>query len=190
MSEVTHILSVIEQGNPQAAEQLLPLVYDELRRLAARKMAHEPPGQTLQATALVHEAYIRLVDAPQVQHWHSRWQFFAAAGRAMRRILIENARRKRSQKKGGDWQRLDLLEAELVLDSDGGDLLTVDEALTRLEAEEPELARVVELHFFAGLTLEEAAHSLGLSLRSVNRRWAYAKAWMRRALDRAGDRDT
>jgi RNA polymerase sigma factor (TIGR02999 family) len=188
MSEITRILSAVEQGDPHASEALLPLVYDELRRLAARKIAQEPAGQTLQATALVHEAYIRLVDTPKARHWDGRWHFFAAAGRAMRRILIDNARRKRSHKQGGGWQRHDLIEAELAVDSTGEDLLAVDEVLTRLEAERPDVARLVELRFFAGLTLEEAAQSLGVSLRTANRRWVYARAWIRRALDQLSDR--
>jgi RNA polymerase sigma factor (TIGR02999 family) len=188
MNDFTRILCAVKQGDPNASEALLPLVYDELRRLAARKMAQEPPGQTLQATALVHEAYLRLVDAPTAQHWDSRWHFFAAAGRAMRRILIENARRKRSHKHGGGWQRHDLLDVEIAIDPAGDDLLDVDEVLTHLEAERPDVARLVELRCFAGLTLPEAARSLGVSLRTANRRWVYARAWMRRALNQLPDR--
>jgi RNA polymerase sigma factor (TIGR02999 family) len=186
MSEVTRILSAIEQGDPHVAEQLLPLVYDELRKLAAAKLAREAPGQTLQATALVHEAYLRLVDAQQVQRWDSRGHFFAAAAEAMRRILIDHARRKQADKHGGGWQRLELLETELAIDSTGGDLFAVDEALSRLATSEPEAARLVELRFFAGLTLDEAAQSMGVSPRKAYRQWAYARAWLRRELDRAG----
>src|SRR6516225_3992775 len=157
MSEVTRILCAIEQGDPQAAEQLLPLVYDELRRLAAHKMAQEKPGQTLDATALVHEAYLRLTGDNPGQSWDSRGHFFAAAAEAMRRILIDNARRKQAEKHGGGWQRHDLLEAELAIDSTSDEMLAVDAALSRLAAKEPPIGRLVELRFFAGLTLEEAA---------------------------------
>jgi RNA polymerase sigma factor (TIGR02999 family) len=192
MSQVTRILSAIEQGDPHAAEQLLPLVYDELRKLAAEKMAQERPGQTLEATALVHEAYLRLVarggaSAPQEQRWDSRGHFFAAAAEAMRRILIDNARRKQADKHGGRWQRHELLEAELAVDSTGGELVAVDTALSRLAAVEPVIARLVELRFFAGLTLEEAAECLGISQRTAYRHWAYARAWLRRELDRSTD---
>jgi RNA polymerase sigma factor (TIGR02999 family) len=187
MSEVTRTLSAIEQGDPHAAEQLLPLVYDALRRLAAEQLAGERPGQTLQATALVHEAYLRLVDVEQAQHWDSRGHFFAAAARAMRRILVDNARRKRAEKRGGGWQRHDLLDAELAIDSTGDDLFAVDAALSQLAAREPVIARLVELRFFAGLTLEEAAGCLGLSQRTAYRHWAYAQAWLRRELDRSGE---
>src|SRR6266478_54087 len=151
MSDVTHILSAIERGDPHAAKQLLPLVYEELRKLAAQKLAQEAPGQTLQATALVHEAYLRLVDVEKAQSWDSRGHFFAAAAEAMRRILIDNARRKQADKHGGAWQRHDLLEAELAIDSTGGDLLAVDAALSRLAAREPLISRLVELRAFAGL---------------------------------------
>src|SRR5262249_52484426 len=146
-NDVTRILTAIEQGDPHAAEQLLPLVYEELRRLAAEKLAQETPGQTLQATALVHEAYIRLVDVAKAPHWQSRGHFFAAAARAMRRILIDNARRKQAEKRGGGWQRHELLDAELAIDSAGEELFAVDEALTRLAAKDPVIARLVELHF-------------------------------------------
>jgi RNA polymerase sigma factor (TIGR02999 family) len=185
MSEVTRILSAIKQGDPHAAEQLLPLVYDELRKLAAHKLAQEKPGQTLQATALVHEAYLRLVDSQKVQHWDSRGHFFAAAAEAMRRILIDSARRKEAQRHGGGWQRLELLESELAMDSTQGELVAVDEALSRLAAQQPQVARLVELRFFAGLTLKEAAHCLGLSPRTAYRQWAYGRAWLRRELDQA-----
>src|SRR5262245_26429188 len=185
MSEVTRILSAIGQGDPRAAEQLLPLVYDELRKLAAAKLARESAGQTLQATALVHEAYVRLVDAEEARRWDGRRHFFAAAAEAMRRILIDAARSKQALKHGGGWQRHELMEAELAVDSTGDDLLAVDEALTRLSAQEPEIARLVELRFFGGLTLEDAARDLGISPRTAHRHWAYARAWLRRELDQA-----
>jgi RNA polymerase sigma factor (TIGR02999 family) len=187
MNDVTRILSAIEQGDPHAAEQLLPLVYDELRKLAAEKMAQEKPGQTLQATALVHEAYVRLVDVNNAQKWNSRGHFFAAAAEAMRRILIDNARHKQADKHGGGWQRHDLLDAELAIDSSGGDLLSVDEALRQLAAREPVIARLVELRFFAGLTLPQAAQCLDLSERTAYRHWSYARAWLRRQLDRSSE---
>jgi RNA polymerase sigma factor (TIGR02999 family) len=187
MSEVTRILSALEQGDPHASEQLLPLVYEELRRLAAHKLAQEKPGQTLQPTALVHEAYLRLVGAEQAQRWDSLGHFFAAAAEAMRRILIDSARRKQADKHGGGWQRHELLETELAIDSTGAELFAVDEALARLAAREPVIARLVELHFFAGLTLQQAAQCLGLSERTTYRHWAYARAWLRRELDRSGD---
>jgi RNA polymerase sigma factor (TIGR02999 family) len=188
MSEVTRILSAIEQGDPHAAEQLLPLVCEELRKLAAQELAQEAPGQTLQATALVHKAYLRLVEAEKVQHWDSRGHFFAAAAEAMRRILIDNARRKQAEKHGGGWQRHDLLDAELAIDSTGDELFAVDEALTRLALQEPVIAKLVELRFFAGRTLEEAAGCLGLSPRTAYRHWAFARAWLRRDLDRSAAR--
>lgn len=184
MANVTQILNAIEQGDPSAAEQLLPLVYDELRRLAAERMAQEKPGQTLQATALVHDAYLRLVDVEKVQHWNSRGHFFAAAAEAMRRILVENARRKKSAKAGGGWQRQELLDAELAVDSTGDDLFAVDEALTRFATQHPRAARLVHLRFFLGQTLDEAAAQLGLEPRTAYRDWAYARAWLRRELDR------
>ena len=190
MSEVTRILSAIEQGKPQAAGQLLPLVYNELRRLAAQKLSQEAPGQTLQATALVHEAYLRLVDVAKTQHWDSRAHFFGAAAEAMRRLLIDNARRKQAEKHGGGWQRHDLLEAELAIDSTGGELFAVDEALSQLATREPVIAKLVELRFFAGLTLPEAAKCLGISQRTAYRHWAYARAWLRRELDRSGERNS
>ena len=186
MSEVTRILSAIEAGDPHAAEQLLPLVYDELRQLAAQRLVQEKPGQTLQATALVHEAYLRLMGGEQTQDWDGRRHFFAAAAEAMRRILIDNARRRQADKHGGGWQRHDLLEAALAIDSTGAELLAVDEALSRLAAREPVIARLVELRCFAGLTLKEVAGCLGISERTAYRHWAYARAWLRRELDRAG----
>ncbi|MGA2259047.1 MAG: ECF-type sigma factor, partial [Thermoguttaceae bacterium] len=160
MHEVTRILSAIGQGDPQAAEQLLPLVYDELRQLAAEKMANEKPGQTLQATALVHEAYIRLVDVKEAQHWDSRGHFFVAAAEAMRRILVENARRKGRQKHGGDLKRIELDEAEPAIVSPSDDLLSLDEAIAKLAAEDPLAAQLAKLRLFAGLEIEEAAASL------------------------------
>ncbi|HLN32538.1 MAG TPA: ECF-type sigma factor [Gemmataceae bacterium] len=179
MSDVTHILSAIEQGDPHAAEQLLPLVYDELRKLAAQKLAQEKPGKTLQATALVHEAYLRLVDVEGAQHWDSRGHFFAAAAEAMRRILIDQARRKRRPKHGGDRKRVDLDEAlSLSEAADGDDLLALDEALAKLAVEEPAKAELVKLHFFAGLTLEDAGRILGIAPRTAKRHWAYARAWL------------
>jgi RNA polymerase sigma factor (TIGR02999 family) len=189
MSDVTHILSAIKQGDPHAAEQLLPLVYDALRQLAADQMAQERPGQTLDATALVHEAYLRLVDVEKAQRWDSRGHFFAAAAQAMRRILVDNARRKRAAKHGGGWQRQDLLDAELAIDSTGDDLFAVDAALSKLAAQEPLIARLVELRFFAGFTFPEAAESLGISARTASRHWGFARAWLRRELDRSGERN-
>jgi len=184
MSDVTYILAAIDAGDPKAAGELLPLVYDELRRLAAARLAEEKPGQTLQPTALVHEAYLRLVGDGQPRDWNGRGHFFAAAAEAMRRILIDSARRKKADKAGGGWQRQDMLDAELAVDSAGDDLFAVDEALTRLAAEHPRQARLVHLRFFLGMTLEEAAEALGVDDRTAYRDWAYARAWLRRDLDR------
>jgi RNA polymerase sigma factor (TIGR02999 family) len=178
MSDVTRILSAIEQGDPHAASQLLPLVYDELRRLAAEKMAREKPGQTLQATALVHEAYPRLVDVEQAQHWNSRGHFFAAAAEAMRRILVDNARRKRSRKRGGDLLRQDLEAIDLAAPEGPEDLVALDEALNKLAATDRTAADLVQLRFFAGLPLSEVAQLLGISPRTADRLWAYARAWL------------
>ena len=178
MSDVTQILSAIEQGDPSAAEQLLPLVYDELRKLAAQKMAQEKPGQTLQATALVHEAYIRLVDVQKAQHWNSRGHFFGAAAEAMRRILVDNARRKERPKHGGDRQRVDLDAVCPVRYARSDDLLALDEALARLACREPTKAGLVKLRFFAGLSLDEAAETLGISHATAKRYWTYARAWL------------
>jgi RNA polymerase sigma factor (TIGR02999 family) len=178
MSEVTSILSAIEQGDPQAAEQLLPLVYDELRKLAASKLKEEKPGQTLQATALVHEAYLRLVDVAKVQHWDSRGHFFAAAAEAMRRILLNRARAKKRDKRGGGLRRVDLDHLEIALDSSDEQLIALDLALTQLAAEDPDAARLVNLRFFAGLSLKDAALALGLAQRTAERQWAYARAWL------------
>ncbi|MHC4402211.1 MAG: ECF-type sigma factor [Planctomycetota bacterium] len=182
MSDVTRILSAIEQGDPSAAGQLLPLVYDELRRLAAQKMAQEEPGQTLQATALVHEAYIRLVDVEKAQRWDSRRHFFAAAAEAMRRILVENARRKGRQRHGGDRKRDDLCDFDVVGLPLGDEVLDLDEALTQLADHEPRSAELAKLRLFAGLTLDETALALDISLRTAKRDWAYARAWLGRAL--------
>jgi RNA polymerase sigma factor (TIGR02999 family) len=187
MHEVTRVLSAIEQGAPQAAEQLLPLVYDELRRLAADKMREEKPGQTLQATALVHEAYIRLVDMEKAQHWNSRGHFFAAAAEAMRRILVEDARRKRRQKRGGALRRVDLDDAQMSRQSAPEDLLDLDDALDSLAAEDPQAAQFVKLRYFAGLSVEEAAEVVGLSRSTAGEHWAYARAWLHRRLRATGD---
>jgi RNA polymerase sigma factor (TIGR02999 family) len=180
MSDVTLILSAIEQGDEQAAEQLLPLVYDELRKLAAARLAHEKPGQTLQATALVHEAYLRLVGPAdrQPQEWNGRGHFFAAAAEAMRRILIEQARRKQCGRHGGNLRRVDLDSRLQLSDEPAYDLVVLDESLERLAVEEPEAAQVVKLRYFAGLTIEETAAALDISVRTVNRHWAYARAWL------------
>ncbi len=182
MSEVTRILSVVEQGDPHAAEQLLPLVYQELRKLAAQKLAQEKPGQTLQATALVHEAYLRLVGGDQSQHWQSSGHFFVAAAEAMRRILVERARRKHSRKRGGDRIRVELDEASLTAAQDSAELLAVDEALTGLAAVDAQAAALVKLRYFAGLSIPEAAAVLNVSPRSADRLWAYARAWLRRII--------
>jgi RNA polymerase sigma factor (TIGR02999 family) len=187
MSDVTNILSAIEQGDPHAAEQLLPLVYDELRRLAAQKLAQEKPGQTLQATALVHEAYLRLVDMDKAQAWNSRGHFFAAAAEAMRRILIERARRRGRSRHGGDLRRVDLLDAEAAAPSDEEQVLLLDDALTHLAAARPQAAELVKLRFFAGLTLEQIAPLLSLSPRSCRRLWAFARAWLRRDMERSNE---
>ena len=178
MDNVTHILSAIERGDEQAARQLLPLVYDELRKLAGQRLAQEKPGQTLQATALVHEAYLRLVDTDKVQQWNSRGHFFAAAAEAMRRILIDSARRKRRPKHGGDRHRLDLDDAGDAIAPPVADLLALDEALEKLAAEDKDSADLVKLRYFAGLSLAEAAEALGLPARTAGRRWAYARAWL------------
>jgi RNA polymerase sigma factor (TIGR02999 family) len=178
MSEVSRILAAIEQGDPHAAGQLLPLVYDELRRLAARKLSREAPSQTLTATALVHEAYLRLVGQGEGPHWDSRGHFFAAAAEAMRRVLVENARRKRSLKHGGGLARQELDEAELAAPEAPEDLLALDEALDKLAAKDPGKAELVKLRYFAGLTIEQAAKALGISPATADRYWAYARAWL------------
>lgn len=178
MSEVTRILSQIESGDPSSAEKLLPLVYDELRKLAAAKLSHEKPGMTLQATALVHDAYLRLVDVEQAQQWDSRGHFFAAAAEAMRRILVENARHKGRDKRGGNWQKVPLDQVEPPVEFPQFDLLAIDEALASFEAEDPDAAQLVKLRFFAGLSLTEAANSLGISRTSAYQQWSYARAWL------------
>jgi RNA polymerase sigma factor (TIGR02999 family) len=185
VADITQILSAVGKGDPRAAEELLPLVYDELRKLAAKRMAEEKPGQTLQATALVHEAYLRLVGAGQAKGWNGRGHFFAAAAEAMRRILIEHARHKMAAKEGGGWQRHELIDAELAVDSTGEALFAVDEALTRLAREHPRPASLVQMRFFMGMTLDEAAAELGIEPRTAYRDWAYARAWLRRELDRS-----
>jgi len=182
MSDVTQILGQIEEGDPKAAEQLLPLVYEELRKLAAVKMAKEDPGQTLQATALVHEAYIRLVDVEKAQHWNSRGHFFAAAGEAMRRILVERARQKQRLKHGGGRQHQGLPKAELLSEGRMNEILAVNAALDDLATQDPQAAKLVKLRLFVGMTNEEAASALGVSARSVRRLWVYAKAWLRETL--------
>jgi RNA polymerase sigma factor (TIGR02999 family) len=178
MSDVTRILSQIESGDPAAAEQLLPLVYDELRKLAAAKLAQEKPGQTLQATSLVHDAYLRLVDVANAQHWDSRGHFFAAAAEAMRRILVDNAYRKKSLKRGGNRQRLDLDDIDPAIQPEDDDLLALDEALSRLAEVEPRTAELVKLRYFAGFTNKQAAELLGISPRNADSVWAYAKVWL------------
>jgi len=182
MNDVTGILSAIEHGDPSAAEQLLPLVYDELRKLAAQKLAHEAPGQTLQATALVHEAYMRLVDGDKAQHWNSRGHFFAAAAEAMRRILVENARRKKRLKHGGDLARKELSEAALAGPEIHEDLVALDAALDRLKAVDDKAVQLVHLRYFAGLSIPDAAEMLGISPRTADRVWAFARAWLRREM--------
>ena len=175
MNDVTRILGVIDKGDPRAASQLLPIVYDELRKLAAQRLAQEKPGQTLQATALVHEAYVRLVDVNSPQQWDSRGHFFAAAAEAMRRILIDNARRKSRRKHGGDRTRIDLNEVMSLADEPPDNLLELDEAITKLSAEEPVKAELVKLRFYAGLTVPEAAKVLGISVATAERYWTYAR---------------
>jgi RNA polymerase sigma factor (TIGR02999 family) len=182
MDDVTQILGRIEQGELQAAGQLLPLVYDELRSLAARKLALEKPGQTLQATALVHEAYLRLVDTDRAGGWNSRGHFFAAAAEAMRRILIERARSKGRQKWGGEWRRVDLDNLDLFASVTPDQLLALDEAIDRLAGEDPTAARLVRLRYYAGLSLEQAAEPLSISTATAYRHWSYARAWLLCAL--------
>jgi RNA polymerase sigma factor (TIGR02999 family) len=178
MGDVTRILADIEQGDPRAAEQLLPLVYDELRKLAAQKMRQENPGQTLQATALVHEAYVRLVDRDKIQDWDSRRHFFAAAAEAMRRILIENARRRQRLRHGGERQQINLNEVDLAVEVPVDELLVINEALEELAQADPTAAELVKLRYFAGMTVEEAADILGVPPRTAYRNWAYARAWL------------
>jgi len=184
--QVTQVLQAIEQGDAEAAEHLLPLVYDELRRLAAAKLQNENPGQTLQATALVHEAYLRLVDVEHQQKWNSRGHFFAAAAEAMRRILVENARRKRSLKRGGQFGRQAFEDDQLAVSDSGEDaldLLALDEALCRLEAADAQAAGLVKLRYFSGLTVPQAAEAMGVSTRTAERLWTYARSWLYRELN-------
>jgi RNA polymerase sigma factor (TIGR02999 family) len=178
MTDVTSILSQIEQGDPHAADQLLPLVYDELRKLAAVKLAEEKPGQTLQATALVHEAYLRLVNSEQAQQWNSRGHFFGAAAEAMRRILLNRARDRNCQKRGGQLRKIDLDNVEIALQTPDEELLALDEALQRLEADNKVCADLVKLRFFAGLSIRDAAAAMGISRSTADRYWVYARAWL------------
>jgi RNA polymerase sigma factor (TIGR02999 family) len=184
MSDVTQILSAIEAGDPHAAEQLLPLVYEELRQLAAQKLAQEKPGQTLQPTALVHEAYLRLVDVNLPQHWNSRGHFFAAAAEAMRRILVDKARRKQADKHGGGRLRIDLPEDLAAKEAGSDDLVALDEALSRLERHDPDAAQLVKLRYFGGLSHQEAAEALGISRGAADRLWALGRAWLFRQLSK------
>ena len=183
MTDVTQILSQIEHGDPHAADQLLPLVYDELRKLAAVRLIHEKPGQTLQATALVHEAYVRLVDADATQHWNSRGHFFGAAAEAMRRILVENARRRARVKHGGDRDRQDLASSQIVAPEVSEDLLALDEALEKLAHHDPQSAELVKLRYFAGLTIPQAAEILEVSPRKADFMWSFARAWLRQEIE-------
>ena len=178
MSDVTQILSKIKEGDLKVASELLPLVYSELRRMAAAKMANEKAGQTLQATALVHEAYVRLVDSKQTQDWQSRWHFFAAAAKAMRQILVENARRKKRVKHGGQLERIEFDEVDLSLPEPNIDILVLDEALKEFATEHPEKAELVQLRFFAELSVEQAAEIMNVSLATAARDWRYARAWL------------
>lgn len=180
VNDVTQLLDAIEHGDAQASEKLLPLVYDELRKLAAQRLANEPPGQTLQATALVHDAFVRLVDVDRQQKWNSRGHFFGAAAEAMRRILVENARRKRRIKRGGDLQRQELNEAEIEAPAIKHDLVALDEALDDLAREDDSKCELVKLRFFAGLTIQQAAEAMGISTATADRYWAYARAWLYR----------
>jgi RNA polymerase sigma factor (TIGR02999 family) len=182
MNEVTRVLSALEQGDPHPAEQLLPLVYQELRQLAAQKLAQEKPGQTLQATALVHEAYVRLVDANKVQYWNSRGHFFAAAAEAMRRILVDTARSKKAKKRDGGRKRVEIALEEIAGREHDRKLLALDEALAKLEQQHPPKAQLVKLRYFAGLSIREAAEALGISTATADRYWAYARAWLQREM--------
>jgi RNA polymerase sigma factor (TIGR02999 family) len=184
MSDVTQILSAIEDGDPQAAEQLLPLVYEELRRLAAQRLAGEAPGHTLEPTALVHEAYLKLVGPDAQRPWNGRVHFFAAAAEAMRRILIDHARGKRRARRGGGMKRVELHDLDALAETGGDELLALDEALTRLAAADPRKAELVRLRYFAGLTLEQAAELLGISRATADRHWAFARAWLYDAMTR------
>jgi RNA polymerase sigma factor (TIGR02999 family) len=182
MTDVTQILAQLESGDPSVAEQLLPLVYDELRKLAAAKLAHEKPGRTLQATALVHEAYLRLVDVNQPQQWNSRGHFFGAAAEAMRRILVENARRRRAAKRGGDRARDDLPESRIAAPRAEIDPVELSDALDRLAGTDAQAAELVKLRYFAGLTLQQAAETMAVSARTADRIWSYARCWLLKEL--------
>jgi RNA polymerase sigma factor (TIGR02999 family) len=186
MNQITRIITAIEEGDVQATEELLPLVYAELRRLAAQKLAKETPGQTLQATALVHEAYLRLL-GPEVQSWQNRAHFFGAAAEAMRRILVDNARRKKRLKHGGDRQRVELGDVELGADAPSDDLIALDEALTRLAEIDPVKAELIKLRYFAGLTVEQAAQALGFSETTAKEHWRFARAWLYRQIRSGGE---
>jgi RNA polymerase sigma factor (TIGR02999 family) len=182
MRDVTRILSAIEQGDTHASARLLPLVYDELHRLAAQKMLHEAPGHTLQATALVHEAYVRLVDVDEARHWNSRGHFFAAAAEAMRRILVESARRRQALRRGGDRQQVHLDMIEPAAPRLSEDVLALNDALEKLEQKDREKAELVKIRYFAGLTMEQAAEALGISPATAHRYWNYARAWLHREI--------
>jgi RNA polymerase sigma factor (TIGR02999 family) len=182
MADVTQLLSAASNGDPKAAADLLPLVYDELRKLAAARMAHEKPGQTIQATALVHEAYLRLVGEGETLSWDGRGHFFAAAAEAMRRILVDSARRKKREKHGGDLKRVDLIDQDVYTGLPADEILALEEALTQLAVEDAQAAQIVQLHFFAGLPIEEVALALGLSRATAYREWTYARAWLRTAM--------
>jgi RNA polymerase sigma factor (TIGR02999 family) len=182
-AKVTSLLNEAGAGDAQAAANLLPLVYEQLRALAGRKMQHERPDQTLQATALVHEAYLRLVDTTRVQLWESRWQFFAAAAESMRRILVDNARRRGRVKRGGDLNRVDLDKLDITLDDPPDELVALDEAMIRLAQDHPQKAQLVNLRYFGGLTHDEAAQALGISLSTADRHWAFARAWLYRHME-------
>ena len=187
MNDVTRILSAIEQGDPRAAEQLLPLVYDELRKLAAARLAQEKPGQTLQATALVHEAYVRMVDVDKAQGWHSRGHFFAAAAEAMRRILVENARRKQRIKHGGQLEPVEIDIADLPTRMAPQDLIALNEALEKLDQQDPVKARLVTLRYFGGMTIEQASEALGISRVTAHRYWTYSRAFLHQQITGAGE---
>ena len=182
MNDVTRILDAIEKGDPQAADQLLPLVYDELRKLAAQKLSHEQLGQTLQATALVHEAYLRLVGVDQAQHWNSRGHFFAAAAEAMRRILVESARRKQRLKHGGDLERVEIDMASLPTRMSSEEILLLDDALEQLRQQDPVKAKLVTLRYFGGMTIEQAAEVLGIARVTAHRYWTNARVWLRQQI--------
>lgn len=187
MPDISQFLTAMEHGDNLAADQLLPLVYGELKKLAASKMAQESPGQTLQATALVHEAFVRLVDVQNAQKWNSRGHFFAAAAEAMRRILVENARRRQQLKRGGQFQREEVGDIAIVADNIQDDLIALDLALTRLAGTDPEAARLVQLRYFTGLTILEVAENLGISPRTADRIWAFARAWLHREISGSGE---